>query len=120
MRVWTVHTRDASRPVLVPERFTWAGLLFGPFWLLSRGAWLAGLIALAADFAILFAKIGPAGTVLGFGTAWLIGLFGNDLRRWSLDRRGYRLTEVVAEQDQDAALARLLTRRPELLQSALV
>jgi hypothetical protein len=120
MRVWTVHTREASRPVLVPERFTWGGLLLGPFWLFARGAWLAGVIALVLTLAIAFAKIGIAGSVLGFGVSWLIGLFGNDLRRWSLARRGYVFAQVVAEQDQDAAFARLLAQRPDLIQSAMV
>jgi hypothetical protein len=118
VKVWTVHTRADRQPVLVPEAFTWAGLMFGPLWLLARGAWIAGVIALAGDIAIAAARIGPAGTILGFGLSWIIGLFGNDLRRWSLSRRGFAMAQVVAERNGEAAMARLLDHRPELIGGA--
>ena len=44
----------------------------------------------------------------------LLGLSGHDLRRWSLDHRGYLLTQVVAARNEPEALARLLARRPDL------
>jgi len=119
VKIWTVHTRADRQPVLVPEAFSWAGFVFGPLWLLARGAWIAGVIALAADIAIASARIGPAGTILGFGLSWAIGLFGNDLRRWALSRRGFAMTRVVAERNGDAALARLLDQQPELIGVAL-
>ncbi len=120
MKIWTAHVRDGRRPVLVREKFSWAGFVFGPLWLLLHRVWIAGIIALAADIAIAAARIDTAGFVLGFGMSWLIGLFGNDLRRWSLARRGYALAEVIAERDADAALARLLTHRPELVPAAML
>ena len=118
MKIWTVHAKPATSPVLLPERFSWGGFLFGPFWLLAHRAWIAGLIALAADIAIAAARIGPAGTILGFGISWLIGLFGQDLRRWSLERRGFALAEVVTARDGDGAWLRLLDRRPDLAREA--
>jgi hypothetical protein len=47
----------------------------------------------------------------------LQGLFGNDLWRWSLERRGYTLAHVVAAADSDSALLRLLQRRPDLAEA---
>ena len=44
----------------------------------------------------------------------LLGLSGQDLRRWSLDHRGYLLAQVIAAQNELGALERLLTRRPDL------
>ena len=44
----------------------------------------------------------------------LLGLSGHDLRRWSLDHRGYLLAQVVVARTELEALARLLERRPDL------
>jgi hypothetical protein len=118
--VWTVHTKANTKPVLVSEGFTWRGFVFGPFWLLAAGAWIPGLIALALDLIIALARLGPAGAVLGFGVSWTIGLWGHDLIRWSLERRGFAMVHVVAERDEDAALSRLLDRRPDLIGDALL
>ena len=49
----------------------------------------------------------------------LLGLSGHDLRRWSLDHRGYLLAQVVAARSEMEALARLLDRRPDLKGSFL-
>ena len=49
----------------------------------------------------------------------LLGLSGHDLRRWSLDHRGYLLAQVVVARDELEALARLLDRRPDLKGSFL-
>jgi hypothetical protein len=50
----------------------------------------------------------------------LIGLSGHDLRRWSLDHRGYVLSQVVTARDELEALAQLLERRPDLKGSYLL
>ncbi len=51
--------------------------------------------------------------VIGIALAWLAGLVGRDLVRWSLARRGYVLAHVVAAPDRDAALARVLAVRED-------
>jgi hypothetical protein len=122
VRVWTAYTRVRTPPVLVREGFCWSALVFGPFWLLARGAWIPAVLGLLAG--VLVARI-PA--VLGVDFApWLevalaaaFGLFGRDLWRWSLERRGFVLTHVVAAGDEDEAFARLLARRPDLVDVAV-
>jgi hypothetical protein len=47
----------------------------------------------------------------------LQGLFGNDMRRWSLERRGFACAHVIAARDEDGALVRLLDRRPDLAEA---
>ncbi len=120
MRVWTVHTKPAAKPVLLAESFSWGGFIFGPFWLLAHRCWIPGIVALALAIILAAAPMGEADAVLGFGVFWLIGLFGQDLRRWALERRGFDLVHVVAERDVDSALARLLDRRPDLIGDALI
>jgi hypothetical protein len=45
----------------------------------------------------------------------ILGLTGNDLRRWALEHRGYLLAHVLAARDRDEALTRLLVIRPDLV-----
>jgi hypothetical protein len=114
---YTVHLRPGGVPVLVEERFSCGAALFGPFWLAAHAAWVPAGIALLPYIAI--AALGPGiGVLLWFATAWLLGLFGQDLRRWSLERRGHALVHVLAARDAEAAYARLLAARPELAAAA--
>ena len=119
MRVFTAHTRADSPPVLVREGFSWGAFIFGPFWLLARRAWIAGVLALCASVAITVLAAEPARGLLSLALAWLLGLAGQDLRRGALERRGFLLAHVVAAADGAAALARLLDRRPDLVKAAL-
>lgn len=116
MIVYTAHLRLAREPILVQEGWTWAGFLFGPLWLLAQRAWIPAIIDLAL-FVCLFALLPPGLHGPGaLGLALIAGLMGRDLVRWSLARRGYTLAQIVAAPDPDAALVRLLTAQPTLLQ----
>ncbi len=119
MRVFTAHLRAATAPVLVPERFSWGAAIFGPFWLWAHRAWIPGIFALLAWLAAGAVPLHAWRPWLEAAVIVLLGLFGQDLRRWSLARRGFLLAHVVAAGDQDEALARLLTRRPDLQEMAV-
>lgn len=114
MRFFTAHTRMNRPPVLLVEGFRWGAFLFGPLWFLWHRAFLAAVIAAACDVIIAAATGGVLRAVLLVGFAGLLGLVANDCRRLILAQAGFALSEVVAARDRDAALARLLERRPEL------
>ena len=117
MNFYTVHLRPGGAPILIEERFSCAAALFGPFWLAAHAAWVPAGIALLPYVAI--AALGPAvGSLLWLATASLLGLFGQDLRRWSLENRGHALVHVLAARDAEAAYARLLAARPDLVAAA--
>lgn len=118
MRVYTAHTRDGAAPVLVREGFSVPALILGPVWLLAHRAWIAGVLALCVygSIALLAGSLAPALLAV---SAWVIGLTGRDLRRWSLERAGFHEVHVVTATDQDSALHRLLTRRPDLIADAV-
>ena len=119
MRFWTAHTRAGAAPVLVREGFSWGAFLFGPFWLAAHRAWIATALALAASVLIVtLTRDGVAATLLT-ALILLLGFSGNDLRRWSLDHRGYLLSQVVVARTEIEALGRLLNRRPDLAGSFL-
>ncbi len=119
MRRYTVHVRPAPADpragariagvTLVPERFSWGALFLGPLWFAAVGAWLPALLVVAL-WALCGAVFPPAVAAV----VVLQGLLGQDLRRWSLRRRGLAMAGVVVAHGRDAALARLLDARPGL------
>ena len=119
MRYYTVHLRPGAAPILVPEKFSWGAAIFGPIWLLAHRAWIAAAISVLAIVAIEALSRGTATVVLWLAYAWLLGLFGHDLRRWTLEGRGYALVHVVAARDAESAHARLFAARPDLVAASL-
>ena len=77
MKIYTAHTRDDTAPVLVREGFSWGAFAFGPFWLLAQRAWIAGLLVLCADIAVLLTPAAVQG-ILTLVAAWATGLFGRE------------------------------------------
>jgi Protein of unknown function (DUF2628) len=114
MKSYTAHLLPGAAPVLIAEGFSWGALLFGGFWLLAHRAWIPGVLALATGVMIGVLTATPAEPPLEIGLAVLLGLIGRDLQRWSLSLRGYVIAHVVTARNADAALARLLTLRPDL------
>ncbi|MEO9188800.1 MAG: DUF2628 domain-containing protein [Acetobacteraceae bacterium] len=114
MRIWTAHVRPNAAPVLIREGWSWGAFLFGPLWLLARGALIPAALALAVAVLAGVLTGGTARVVLEFGIAFLLGFSGRDLVRWHLGLRGYRIAHVLAAHDPDVALSRLLAARPEL------
>jgi hypothetical protein len=124
MRFYTVHLRrrglDPERDfILVKEGFSWPAFLFGLLWCLWHRMWLAAFgvaaAALAAGLATAAAGLHPNGqAAAAAGLMVLLGLLGNDLRRWSLARAGFAAAAVVAERDRAAAELRFLSENPRL------
>ena len=85
----------APQPVLVREGFSWGALFFGWIWLLLHRAWLPALLLLAGTIVVILLTPAAARPLVAAGIAVLQGLFGNDLRRWSLERRGFAFAHVV-------------------------
>ena len=114
MKTYTAHLKQNRLPVLVAEGWSWGAAIFGPFWLLAQRAWIPAIIVLALS--LLSARLAPAGLsgILALGIGVLCGVLGRDLVRWTLDRRGYVMAHVLAARDEETALGRLLTARPDV------
>ncbi len=128
MRVYTVHI-PAPRPgdepsvadpvedaAAVKEGFCWPAALFSVFWALWHRMWgvalgLAALQAAAWGFAAPAGIGGATGAALGAGVCILVGGFANDVRRWSLGRRGYRERGIILAAGAEAAVLRYMARR---------
>ena len=128
MRVYTVHIpapRPGNKPavtdpvedaVAVKEGFCWPAALFSVLWALWHRMWgmalaLLALLAALGGFGALAGMGGVTGTALGAGVCILIGGFANDVRRWSLGRRGYRERGIILADGAEAAVLRYMARR---------
>jgi hypothetical protein len=126
MRIWTVHAppeappeRGQRAPVLTREGgFAWLAFLFAGLWFLVNRMWLVFVLYLA--LAVLLGVLLPDRIApwAAFALQLLVGLSARDLRRWMLERRGWRLAGVVVARDEDAAWARLFAERPDLARAA--
>jgi hypothetical protein len=116
---WTAHIRAGATPVLVREGFSWGALVFGPLWLAVHCAWVPAVLTVVATVLILSLTTAGLSVVLLAALILLLGLSGHDLYRWSLEHRGYLLAQVVAASSEPEAVARLLSRRPDLKGSFL-
>jgi hypothetical protein len=115
MRTWTAHLRRDAEPVLVREGFSWGAFFFGPLWLAVHRAWIPAALCLAVYLLVLFLASDPVASILSLGLAWLVGLSGHDLRRWSMAHHGFLETYVLIARSEADALARLLADRPDLI-----
>ncbi|HEY1935333.1 MAG TPA: DUF2628 domain-containing protein [Acetobacteraceae bacterium] len=119
MTFWTAHIRSGHPPALVREGFSWGAFCFGPIWLAAHRAWVPAALALAAFILILALVSAPDRGLLLLALAIVLGLSGQDLRRWSMQHRGFTLAQVVVARSEPEALGVLLSRRPDLTGSFL-
>ncbi|MEN6541405.1 DUF2628 domain-containing protein [Parvibaculum sp.] len=106
MRLYTVHemsgaTANGDGLEFVHEGFSWTALLLGPLWLAYYRSWLAVAIYLVAALALLvvtwLAGLGPeSGSVCFLAFQFLYAGEANEIRRWSLSRRGAREIAVAS------------------------
>jgi hypothetical protein len=100
--------------MLIQEGGSYKAMLMPLLWPLFHGLWIvliaqiliiAGLVMLP----VLVPDLGVVAIILALVFAALMGLHGNDLRRWNLRQRGYAFTGIVAGQDVAEAERRLFT-----------
>jgi Protein of unknown function (DUF2628) len=109
MRTYTIHEHPepladrverAERLAFVKDGFSWAAALFTPLWFLLHRLWWPLIAYIAVSVAVEIAQqtlildprwLGLAGLALNL----LIGFEADTLRRWGLERRGWRMIGTV-------------------------
>jgi len=91
----------AESLVFVKEGFTWSAALFAPIWLLLHRLWwpLLGYVVLVGvlEAVRLIDIVNPGWiTLASFVLHLLVGFEADTLRRWMLDRRGWRMLGSVS------------------------
>ena len=121
MATWTVHAPEgdlgdaiaADRLVFAREGFAWVALLLPFLWAPFHRLWLVLLGWLGVTVSIQAVDHfvdGSVGAILSFAFTLWFGFAANDLRRWTLERRGWRLVGVTSGSDLDEAEARFFVK----------
>ncbi|MEJ8474981.1 DUF2628 domain-containing protein [Roseibium algae] len=97
---------EADRLVFIPDRFSWGAFVFSVVWIIWHRLWLVLLgylvLTLALELAAVFAG-GSALFVAAFSMSLLFGFEANGIRRWSMERSGWRLLGLASGADQTEA-----------------
>ena len=85
----------------VPYGFSWGAFLFQALWALYRGVWLTAIVLFVAGLAVSTATTlmgaGAVATVtIELAVAFCLAFVAQDLRRFELGRRGFRLVDIVS------------------------
>ena len=117
MSVYTVHeppsragaaAADVERFAFVRDGFSWWAFLLAPLWMLRHRMWLVliGYVAVASAIEIPVKLSGApalATSVVGILLGLLVGLEAGTLRRFTLNRRGWKNLGVVSGDDREDA-----------------
>jgi hypothetical protein len=117
MAVYTVHQPPLGKHANSPEptRFTFVrdgfyvwGFLLTVLWMLRHRLWLVAIlfVALSVLIEIGLRQVGVSSnlrTLVYLAMAFLVGLEGASLRRWTLGLRGWSNVGVVVADNQDDA-----------------
>jgi Protein of unknown function (DUF2628) len=117
MSVYTVHepplratevSPSAERIVFVRDGFSFWVFLFAPWWMLWRRMWLVFVGYVVVTVAVIAALdvLGASQAVLlivGLLISFLVGLEASTLRRFTLQRRGWKNVGVVSGDDREDA-----------------
>jgi uncharacterized protein DUF2628 len=91
----------AESLVFIKDGFSWLAALFAPIWLIAHRLWwpLLGYLLLAGGFDVTkrLAGVDPRWTGLAMlALNLLVGFEADALRRWALERRGWRMLGSVS------------------------
>lgn len=99
------RVKRAERLVFVREGFSWIAALLGPIWMLFHRMWLAlflyVVLMLVLSAVLLAAEASQPWLTLATVAVHLsIGFEAGSLRRWKLERRGWRMLGAVVGPSQ--------------------
>jgi hypothetical protein len=106
--------RDAERVAFVRDGFSWLAFLFPLVWLLWHRMWLVLVLWIAVVVLVEWGASllgAPAPLVAALAIAAVVGFEANDLRRWTLERRGWRCAGVVVGSDRSTCERRFFAGR---------
>lgn len=119
MRIYTVHELpgaplDGDGIVLVKEGFSFPAFALSWIWLAYCRLWIAlglwiGLTSVVSFLAERMLGL-EAAMLCSLALQLLLGFEGNDIRRWTLARKGYREVGIASGSSQDEAERRFFER----------
>nr|WP_319384866.1 DUF2628 domain-containing protein [uncultured Roseibium sp.] len=105
--------RESDRLLFVPDRFSVLAFLFSFIWMLVHRMWLVllGYLALTLIMEIVALSLGSQATgIVALTISLLFGFEAQALRRWSLERKGWRVVGIVDGTNPAEAELRFLNK----------
>ena len=105
---------DPMKTVFVKDGFSWAAFFIAVPWMLYRRMWLVliGYVIVATGLALLLRPLGDDMTAVVMVLASIMfALEANNLRRWTLERRGRRLIGLAEGRNMEEAEVRFFSNR---------
>ena len=95
--------------VAIKEGFSWEAFFFLPLWVLWHRLWwlfigILGMFFLIKQIDYIFFSFYYSEILIIIFIGFILGLFGNDIRRRDLERRGYSFLDVILDVSPDSAL----------------
>lgn len=112
-RLEAMRLGDLDRTTFIKDGFCWPALFFSLPWLLVRRLWLVLVAYLVAGLLLEAATRLAGGPVPGIGAvlfALFFALHANGLRRWTLERRGWRQVATIEARNAVEAEQRFFSR----------
>jgi len=112
---------QTDRLAFVPDRFSYLAFVFAIVWLLYHRMWLVllGYLGLTLVIELLALAVNPdAVGIVALLVALLFGFEAQALRRWSLERKGWRVVGIIDAQNKAEAELRFLHKAAEHLSPA--
>lgn len=112
---------QTDRLEFVPDRFSVLAFLFSLIWLLVHRMWLVLLGYLGLTLAIELLALSVSQEVMGVVALVIAILFAHEaqaLRRWSLERKGWRVVGIVDAEGKEEAELRFLHKAAQHLSPA--
>jgi len=116
MKLFSIHVQKFDLDPIpdmraVKDGFNWPAFILTFIWALFKGYWwvAGGLFAVEIIISGILAAIGldlVGQAVVNIAFNLLVGIYANDLARWTLARRGFTEDEVVSASSGDHALER--------------
>lgn len=134
MRIYSVHEPplrgpdplpDAECFIFVRDGFYFRAFLFAPLWMIWHGMWLvlAGTVIVSAVVETALVALGASAagiSIVALLISLLVGLEASTLRRFTLNRRGWRNVGIISGDDLEDAERRFFATWVHELPSARV
>ena len=114
MEIFTIYSNDQNSwvnmdVVAIKEGFSWEAFFFLPLWVLWHRLWwlfigILGMFFLIKQIDYIFFSFYYSEILIIIFIGFILGLFGNDIRRRDLERRGYSFLDVILDVSPDSAL----------------
>lgn len=113
MNIYAIYINPEQKSnnfIIVREGFSWRALLFNVFWAVYHKMWLALFLVIIINIIVTTINIQGLVFISKLTIMLIFGFFASDIREYDLQRKNYRLRDVVFAQSEIEAELKFLER----------